>query len=103
MGIVWEAYHKGVPLLGVPENHPWGVFQFGVLKQPPRHAEAQREERYEDRAAKRRRQHPVEWPREALPALPALPEVGGDVWRKTGARSKETHGWKSLGGGMCGF
>ena len=20
MGIVWEAYHKGVPLLGVPEN-----------------------------------------------------------------------------------
>ena len=22
MGIVWEAYHKGVPLLGVPENPP---------------------------------------------------------------------------------
>ena len=20
MGVVWEAYHKGVPLLGVPEN-----------------------------------------------------------------------------------
>ena len=20
MGIIWEAYHKGVPLLGVPEN-----------------------------------------------------------------------------------
>ena len=20
MGLVWEAYHKGVPLLGVPEN-----------------------------------------------------------------------------------
>ena len=20
MGIVWETYHKGVPLLGVPEN-----------------------------------------------------------------------------------
>ena len=20
MGIVWDAYHKGVPLLGVPEN-----------------------------------------------------------------------------------
>ena len=20
IGIVWEAYHKGVPLLGVPEN-----------------------------------------------------------------------------------
>ena len=20
MGFVWEAYHKGVPLLGVPEN-----------------------------------------------------------------------------------
>ena len=20
MGMVWEAYHKGVPLLGVPEN-----------------------------------------------------------------------------------
>ena len=20
MGIVWEAYHKGVPVLGVPEN-----------------------------------------------------------------------------------
>ena len=20
MGILWEAYHKGVPLLGVPEN-----------------------------------------------------------------------------------
>ena len=20
MGIVWQAYHKGVPLLGVPEN-----------------------------------------------------------------------------------
>ena len=20
MGIVWESYHKGVPLLGVPEN-----------------------------------------------------------------------------------
>ena len=20
MGIAWEAYHKGVPLLGVPEN-----------------------------------------------------------------------------------
>ena len=20
MGIVWEAYHKGVPLLGVPQN-----------------------------------------------------------------------------------
>ena len=20
MGIVWEVYHKGVPLLGVPEN-----------------------------------------------------------------------------------
>ena len=20
VGIVWEAYHKGVPLLGVPEN-----------------------------------------------------------------------------------
>ncbi len=20
MGIVWEAYHKGVPLLGVPEK-----------------------------------------------------------------------------------
>ena len=20
MGIVWKAYHKGVPLLGVPEN-----------------------------------------------------------------------------------
>ena len=21
MGLVWEAYHKGVPFLGVPENH----------------------------------------------------------------------------------
>ena len=20
MGILWEAYHKGVPLLGIPEN-----------------------------------------------------------------------------------
>ncbi len=20
MGVVWEAYHRGVPLLGVPEN-----------------------------------------------------------------------------------
>ena len=20
MGVVWEGYHKGVPLLGVPEN-----------------------------------------------------------------------------------
>ena len=29
MGIVWEAYHKGVPLLGVPEN-PIDFF-FSVL------------------------------------------------------------------------
>ena len=28
MGIVWEAYHKGVPLLGVPENPiDWGMKQ----------------------------------------------------------------------------
>ena len=36
MGIVWETYHRGVPLLGVPENPTemmslsccccWGVF-----------------------------------------------------------------------------
>ena len=26
MGIVWEAYHKGVPLLGVPGN----PIEFGV-------------------------------------------------------------------------
>ena len=25
MGIVWEAYHKGVPLLGVPENPIEGI------------------------------------------------------------------------------
>ena len=32
MGIVWEAYHKGVPLLGVPENPielMWGAIQNG--------------------------------------------------------------------------
>ena len=33
MGIVWEAYHKGVPSLGVPENPIdfkilWGTIQF---------------------------------------------------------------------------
>ena len=26
MGIVWEAYHKGVPLLGIPENPTENVF-----------------------------------------------------------------------------
>ena len=26
MGIVWEAYHKGVPLLGVPENPTDQIF-----------------------------------------------------------------------------
>ena len=26
MGVVWEAYHKGVPLLGVPENPIEKVF-----------------------------------------------------------------------------
>ena len=33
MGIVWEAYHKGVPLLGVPENpiDLGSVFQSGSL------------------------------------------------------------------------
>eukprot|EP00434_Breviolum_minutum_P038358 symbB.v1.2.034022.t1/scaffold4317.1/size41413/3 len=54
----------------------------GVVNAADRHADAQREERYEDRAAKRRRQHPVEWPRErpvALPALPALPEAPGSI------------------------
>ena len=74
------------------------MFQFGVLKQPPRHAEAQREERYEDRAAKRRRQHPVEWPREALPALPALPEVGGVDENRS--EIEGTTRVKNLGGGM---
>ena len=34
MGIVWEAYHKGVPLLGVPENPTdfgWCFFPFETL------------------------------------------------------------------------
>ena len=28
MGIVWEAYHKGVPLLGVPRISLDGSWQF---------------------------------------------------------------------------
>ena len=30
MGMVWEAYHKGVPLLGVPEN-PIEIMSFSFL------------------------------------------------------------------------
>ena len=33
MGIVWEAYHKGVPLLGVPEN-PIDLSLGAVFKSP---------------------------------------------------------------------
>ena len=33
MGIVWEAYHKGVPLLGVPENPIEKVYN--MLMYPP--------------------------------------------------------------------
>ena len=29
MGIVWEAYHKGVQLLGVPENPTDSISQVG--------------------------------------------------------------------------
>ena len=42
MGIVWEASHKQVPLLGVPENAidqvtnliPWNPFQLPKLAMP---------------------------------------------------------------------
>ena len=36
MGIVWEAYHKGVPLLGVPENpiDKWRI-PWGEITHPP--------------------------------------------------------------------
>ena len=39
MGIVWETYHKGVPLLGVPENALETTSKFTQLdppKSPPR-------------------------------------------------------------------
>ena len=30
MGMLWEAYHKGVPLLGVPENPTENRNDFGL-------------------------------------------------------------------------
>ena len=38
MGMVWEAYHKGVPLLGVPEN-PIDRKSYGIQNKVklPRH------------------------------------------------------------------
>ena len=31
MGVVWEAYHKGVPLLGVPENSTDVVTEVSIV------------------------------------------------------------------------